>query len=80
MNIILIIYIAGVIFNLIIVRKIIEIPSDDAGDGSLAAFITGVILLPLIFLMYVLRFLFIAGSWVSWIVIGIVNIIEHYDK
>lgn len=80
MNIVLIIYIAGVIFNLIIVRKIIEIPSDDTGDGSLAAFITDVILLPLIFLMYVLRFLFIAGSWLSWIIIGIVNIIDHYDK
>lgn len=79
MNIVLIIYIVGVIFNLIIVRKIIEIPTDEY-DGSMAAFVADVILLPWIFLMYFLRVIFIAGSWISWIVIGIVNIIDHYDK
>lgn len=77
MNIVFIIYIIGVIFNLITVRKITIIPTDNY-DGSMAAFITAVIFLPWIFLMYFLRVIFIAGSWISWIFLGIIKILEHY--
>ena len=78
-TIFIIIYIIGVIFNLIVVKKIIIIPTDEC-DGSMAAFITEVILLPLIFLMYFFRVIFIAGSWLSWIFLGIIKILEHYGK
>lgn len=79
MNTIFIIYIIGVIFNLIVVKKIIIIPTDEY-DGSMAAFVAEVILLSLIFLMYFFRIIFIAGSWLSWIFLGIIKILEHYDK
>jgi hypothetical protein len=79
MNTIFIIYIIGVVFNLIVVKKIIIIPTDEY-DGSMAAFVTAVILLPWIFLMYFLRVIFIGGSWISWIFLGIIKILEHYDK
>ena len=79
MNIVFIIYIIGVIFNLIVVKKIIIIPTDEC-DGSMAAFVAEVILLPWIFLMYFLRVIFIAGSWISWIFLGVIKILEHYDQ
>lgn len=79
MNIVFIIYIIGVIFNLIIVRKIIPIPTDE-NDGSTAAFITEVLLFPWILLMYFLRVIFIVGSWISWVFLGVIKILEHYDK
>ena len=79
MNIAFIIYIIGVIFNLIVIKKIISIPTDEC-DGSMAAFITEVILLPWIFLMYFLRVIFIVGSWISWIFLGIIKILEHYGQ
>ena len=78
MDIVFIIYIIGVVFNLIVVKKIIIIPTDEY-DGSMAAFVAEVILLPWIFLMYFLRVIFIAGSWISWIFLGIIKIIEHYE-
>lgn len=78
MNTIFIIYIIGVVFNLIVVKKIIIIPTDKY-DGSMAAFVAEVILLPWIFLMYFLRVIFIAGSWISWIFLGIIKILEHYE-
>lgn len=79
MNIVFIIYIIGVIFNLIVVKKIIIIPTDNY-DGSMAAFVTEVILLPWIFLMYFFRVIFIAGSWISWIFLGIIKILERYGQ
>ena len=66
MDIVFIIYIIGVVFNLIVVKKIIIIPTDEY-DGSMAAFVAEVILRPWIFLMYFLRVILIAGSWISWI-------------
>lgn len=79
MNVVFIIYIIGVVFNLILVRKIIPIPTDEH-DGSIANLIAEIILLPWIFLMYFLRVIFIAGSWLSWIFVGIIKVLEHYGK
>lgn len=75
--IILIIYIIGVIFNMFTSKCVIRIYNYD--EGSYANFITLLFLWPVVVFQIIISIFFIFGSWFSWIIYGIILLIEKYE-
>lgn len=75
-KIVLFIWIFGIVFNLLMVKKIFPDELDDKKGGDLFDIFLIFFMLPIIFLQFMLKAVFIMGSWVSWIAIGIILIEE----
>jgi hypothetical protein len=67
--IIALVWVLGIFFNLMVVNKFF--PEDDNVDPLTALF-----LLPIIMVMELIKLLFIIGSWMTWIAVGIIMIEE----
>jgi hypothetical protein len=67
--IIALVWVLGIFFNLMVVNKFF--PEDDNVD-PLAA----LLLLPIIMVMELIKLLFVIGSWMTWIAVGIIMIEE----
>jgi len=67
--IIALVWVLGVFFNLMVVNKFF--PEDDNVDPLTALF-----LLPIIMVMELIKLLFVIGSWMTWIAVGIIMIEE----
>ena len=67
--IIALLWVLGIFFNLMVVNKFF--PKDDNIDPLAALF-----LLPIIMVMELIKLLFVIGSWMTWIAVGIIMIEE----
>jgi len=67
--IIALVWVLGIFFNLMVVNKFF--PEDDNVDPLAALF-----LLPIIMVMELIKLLFVIGSWMTWIAVGIIMIEE----
>lgn len=67
--IIALVWVLGIFFNLMVVNKFF--PEDDNVDPLVALF-----LLPIIMVMELIKLLFVIGSWMTWIAVGIIMIEE----
>jgi hypothetical protein len=67
--IIALVWVLGIFFNLMVVNKFF--PEDDNVDPLTALF-----LLPIIMVMELIKLLFVIGSWMTWIAVGIIMIEE----
>ena len=67
--IIALVWVLGIFFNLMVVNKFF--PEDDNVDPLTALF-----LLPIMMVMELIKLLFIIGSWMTWIAVGIIMIEE----
>ena len=63
------VWVLGIFFNLMVVNKFF--PEDDNVDPLAALF-----LLPIIMVMELIKLLFVIGSWMTWIAVGIIMIEE----
>lgn len=63
--IIALVWVLGIFFNLMVVNKFF--PEDDNVDPLAALF-----LLPIIMVMELIKLLFVIGSWMTWIAVGII--------
>jgi hypothetical protein len=79
-QIILLIWILGIVFNLLMVKKIFPDELDDNKGGDIFDIFLVFFMLPIIFLQYMLKAFFVMGSWVSWIAVGIMFIIEKIEE
>ena len=70
--IIALVWVLGIFFNLMVVNKFF--PEDDNVDPLAALF-----LLPIIMVMELIKLLFVIGSWMTWITVGII-MIEKWVK
>ena len=67
--IIALVWVLGIFFNLMVVNKFF--PEDDNVDPLTALF-----LLPIMMVMELIKLLFVIGSWMTWIAVGIIMIEE----
>ena len=67
--IIALVWVLGIFLNLMVVNKFF--PEDDNVDPLAALF-----LLPIIMVMELIKLLFVIGSWMTWIAVGIIMIEE----
>ena len=79
-QIILLIWILGIVFNLLMVKKIFPDELDDKKGGDLFDVFLIFFMFPIIFLQYILKAVFIMGSWMSWVAVGIMFIIEKIKE
>ena len=79
-QIILLVWVLGIVFNLFMVKKIFPDELDNSKGGNLFDVFLIFFMLPIIFLQYMLKAIFIIGSWMSWIAIGIMIIIEKVEE
>ena len=74
-SIIIVIWAIGVVFNILLSKKVFPEYETSGSDGFLDIFLM-FFMLPFIMLEYICKMVFIFGSWGSWIVIGIMYITE----
>ena len=67
--IIALVWVLGICFNLMVVNKFF--PEDNNVDPLVA-----LLLLPIIMVMELIKLLFVIGSWMTWIAVGIIMIEE----
>ena len=79
-QIILLIWILGMVFNLFMIKKIFPDELDDNKGGDIFDIFLVFFMLPIIFLQYMLKAVFVMGSWMSWIAVGIMFIIEKIEE
>ena len=79
-QIILLIWILGIVFNLFMIKKIFPDELDDNKGGDIFDIFLVFFMLPIIFLQYMLKAVFVMGSWMSWIAVGIMFIIEKIEE
>lgn len=79
-QIILLVWVLGIIFNLFMVKKIFPDELDNSKVGDLFDVFLIFFMLPIILLQYILKAVFIMGSWMSWVAVGIMIIIEKVEE
>ena len=79
-QIILLVWALGIVFNLFMVKKIFPNELDNSKGGDLFDVFLIFFMLPIIFLQYLLKAVFVMGSWMSWIAIGIMIIGEKITE
>ena len=78
--IIFLIWVVGIIFNLIMINKIFPNELDSSKGGDIFDIFLIFFMLPIIFLQYLLKVVFVMGSWMSWIAIGIMCVVEKIEE
>lgn len=79
-QIILLVWVLGIVFNLFMVKKIFPDELYNSKGGDFFDIFLIFFMLPIILLQYMLKAIFIIGSWMSWVAVVIMIIIEKVEE